>query len=197
MKSLIELFWQLCRFRRGPQNVPYSPPLMVLLLLAVAGLGVATIFAMEQQYMAPKLLGMVAALGTWMLLVWGVLGFKGLGPRFVQTMTACLGTDLLMSCILLPLQGAALANAQDNWLGTLLKVAIMTVLVWDILIKARIYSVAMNMGRLQGNLLSISIWLIVILISNSFLPPEAFEALQQQQQAARGRRPSEGSRRPT
>ncbi|MAR89319.1 MAG: hypothetical protein CML06_00350 [Pseudomonadales bacterium] len=184
MKSLIELFWQLCRFRRGPQNVPYSPPLMVLLLLAVAGLGVATIFAMEQQYMAPKLLGMVAALGTWMLLVWGVLGFKGLGPRFVQTMTACLGTDLLMSCILLPLQGAALANAQDNWLGTLLKVAIMTVLVWDILIKARIYSVAMNMGRLQGNLLSISIWLIVILISNSFLPPEAFEALQQQQQAA-------------
>src|SRR5690606_14600130 len=39
VKPLFALFWQICRFRRGPEDVPFAPALMAILLLAVAGLG--------------------------------------------------------------------------------------------------------------------------------------------------------------
>lgn len=180
MKPLFVLFWQLCRFQKGPQDVPYSQALLLLLLLAEVALGLATLLVLKVDFFLEQAMGMLLAMAVWTGMVWGLLSFKGLQARFVQAMTACLGTDLLMSFIVLPLQVYIVTQLADQEAGTPVRLAILVALIWDILIKARIYSLAMDLGRLQGNLLSISIWLIVLLLSNSFLPPEALEAAQQQ-----------------
>ena len=34
MNALIRLFWRLSLFRTGPEDMPYAPPLLVILLVA-------------------------------------------------------------------------------------------------------------------------------------------------------------------
>lgn len=181
MKPLFALFWQLCLFRKGPQDVPYAPVLLVVLVLVELVLGAAIIMSLEPLYMSQQLLGVTVALGAWLAIVWGLLRFKGMESRYVQAMTACLGTDLLLSFIILPLQVYIVTSASDAAFGTVARLALLVVLIWDILVKGRIYAASMQLGRLQGNLLSITIWVVVLLLSDMFLPPEALEALQQAQ----------------
>lgn len=181
MKPLFTLFWQLCVFRRGPQDVPYSPVLLAVLVLAELLLGAAIIGQLETAYMGHQMMGMVVALGAWLAMVWGLLRFKGLEARYVQAMTACLGTDLLLSAFTVPLQLYILSLPLDTGEGTWARVALLLTLIWDILVKGRIYSAALGLGRLQANLLSITIWVIVLLLSDVFMPVESLEALQQTQ----------------
>lgn len=181
MKPLFALFWQLCLFRRGPQDVPYSPVLLVALVLVELVLGAVIITSLEPVYLRQQLLGVTVALSAWLVMVWGLLRFKGLESRYVQAMTACLGTDLLLSFAIIPLQVYIVTSASDAALGTQARLVLLMMLIWDILVKGRIYGSSMGLGRLQGNLLSIAIWVVVLLLSDMFLPPEAIEALQQSQ----------------
>jgi len=172
LKPLFALFWQLCLFRRGPQDVPYAPALLVIILLAEMALGVASVLMLEKSYQSEQAAGVLLGLTVWLALVWGILGFKGQKTRFVQTMTACLGTDLVMTLLVLPLQVFLVTYPESGSAPYLLR---LVVLIWDILIKGRIYSAAMNLGRVQANLLSITIWLVVVLMSVSLLPAEALQ----------------------
>ncbi|MEE2729584.1 MAG: hypothetical protein VYA55_02125 [Pseudomonadota bacterium] len=178
MKPLFTLFWQLCVFRRGPQDVPYSPVLLAVLVLAELLLGAAIVGRLETAYMGHQMMGMVVALSAWLAMVWGLLRFKGLEARYVQAMTACLGTDLLLSAVTVPLQLYILSLPLDAGVGTWARVALLLTLIWDILVKGRIYGAALGLGRLQANLLSITIWVIVLLLSDVFMPAEALEAMQ-------------------
>ncbi|HAU13990.1 MAG TPA: hypothetical protein DCS92_09790, partial [Gammaproteobacteria bacterium] len=78
MKPLFVLFWQLCRFQKGPQDVPYSQVLLLLLLVAELALGMATILLLEPLNMGQQMLGLLMDMGAWLLLVWALLAFKGL-----------------------------------------------------------------------------------------------------------------------
>ena len=173
MKPLIVLFWQVCRFQKGPQDVPYSPALLGVLLLAVAALGAASVMWLDQTYQQPKIAGMVVALLAWMGMVAGLLRFKGLSSRFVQAMSACLGTDLIMTALAMPVQYLLVQNPPVEGSLSLPLVAIQVLMVWDLLVKGRIYSASMQLGRFQGNLLSICIWITVLSLTYVFLPPEA------------------------
>ncbi len=179
MKPLIALFWQLCLFRRGPQEVPYSPVLLGIFVVAELILGAFIVFTLEPLYAGQQLLGLLVALVAWLAIVWGLLRFKGLDARYVQTMTACLGTDLLLSLVIVPLQVYIISGGPEVALGLPARLVLLGLLLWDIMIKGHIYGMAMRLGRLQGNLLSITIWVIVLLLGDMFLPPEALEALQQ------------------
>ena len=92
-------------------------------------------------------------------------------------MIACLGTDLVISLISVPMQMAVVSVEAETTLGSLSRFGLLTLMIWDILVKGRIYSGAMNLGRLQGNFLSICIWISMLLISYQFIP----EALQNSQ----------------
>ncbi len=174
LKVLFGLFWQLCLFRRGPQDVPYSPVLLVMLVGALIGLGCGLILWLDQGYLQQNVMGSLAALTAWFVIVYAILALKQSTSRMVQTMTACLGTDLIVSLVSVPLRVPLAYLEPEHLLSSLLRVALLVVMIWDILIKSRIYEAAMGLGRLQANLLSVTIWLCVFLVNISFLPPEAF-----------------------
>lgn len=178
MKTLMRLFWQLCLFQRGPEDVPHSPPLVAVLVAALMLLSVLIVVLFEPLYVVEKLMGSVLALLAWFALLSLLLKFKELGNRLLQTMAACLGTDLVISLISVPLQLAVMSATAETQLGTVSRFGLLSLMIWDILVKGHIYSGALNISRLQGNFLSISIWIIMLLISYQFIP----EALQQNPQ---------------
>lgn len=175
MKSLFDLFWQICLFRRGPADVPYAPVLPVLLAVALLVLSALLILMLDPGFLMAKLAGTGVALTLWFALVMLILTFKKQQSRFVQTMTACLGSDLIISLMSIPVQLLSLKVSAQSAFGSLVWLAMLILIIWDILIKARIYSAAMNLSRLQGNFLAISLWFCLFLVSVAWLPQQAMQ----------------------
>ena len=174
MKPLFGLFWQICVFRKGPDAVPYSTSLLGLLVIACLMFTAGLIYALDATYFQAKLLGGVLGLMGWMAMLFGLLSLKKASSRWVQTMSACLGTDLVMGVLVIPLQWLLLSGMQNGF-TVLGQIGLLMAMIWDILIKARIYESAMSLDRFQAVVMSVFIWLTVWVVSLSFLPAEAFQ----------------------
>lgn len=98
---LIQLFIDICLFRRGPQDVPASRLLLGLAVAIYLGVGVALlgIEGMSVESVLQALVELLILLGF----VWANLTFVRLQGRFVQTATAMLGSDALISSFAIPL----------------------------------------------------------------------------------------------
>jgi len=91
----------LCLFRAGPQDLPYSPRGVVALL--VAGAALEAFFDLHQgsgfAVVVAANLGTLVGLG----LLHTMLRWRGKAERFVQTALALLATGLLFEILVLPL----------------------------------------------------------------------------------------------
>lgn len=87
-----------CRFRRGPEDMPYSPPLLIALLVACGALqaGFNIYNGAAPGVAAAVLVGGAALVGALYLLLRG----RGKALRFVQTMTALAAVYLLFGVII-------------------------------------------------------------------------------------------------
>ncbi len=175
MKALIYLFWQICTFRKGPQDVPYSPPLLGLLVVALVVLSLLLTAYVEPAYFTQRFAGSVVAIALWFVVVYALLSVKKLIPRFLQTITACLGTDLLISMLSLPLQLLLISAPKSGMYSSLIQSLLLSLVIWDIVIKGRIYDSAMGLGRFGGNALAVALWIMLLMVSLSFLPAEAIQ----------------------
>ena len=100
MYDIIKLLFEICLFKKGPQDIPYSvwlPRLLMIIYVSVSGLTLSFHF---------DGLAVFLQLITDMLLV---VGFVGLLlsvnrrlSRFNQTLSAVLGTDAMISFMALP-----------------------------------------------------------------------------------------------
>ncbi|HET9835617.1 MAG TPA: hypothetical protein VFP88_04655 [Rhodanobacteraceae bacterium] len=145
----------LCLFRAGPQDLPYSPRAVIALLIVGAvleaffdtyeGSGIAVIVAAN--------LGTLAALAA----LRTMLRWRGKLERFVQTSLALLASGLICELIVLPLvlyfghptDPAAIAGPQ-----LLAGVVAMVLLLWQTCISVRILRTALNLP-LPGALLAL------------------------------------------
>lgn len=91
----------LCLFRSGPDGLPYSPRLLVALLVACAVVQVAFELHNDARHgvVAASLLGGLAVIGT----VFVVLRGRDKSERFVQTTSALAAVKLLFDLIVYPL----------------------------------------------------------------------------------------------
>ena len=118
--------------------------------------------------------------GLWVVLVYGVLSFKGVASRFQQTFTAAMGTDVIVTCCSLPLVllvGNVPENSPIAALGTIL---MFVIFVWDVLIKGFIFHHAFNVSPLQGNLFSFMLNFLILRLDQALLlhfVPNALEKL--------------------
>lgn len=98
---MLRLLWDLCLFRRGPQDVPYSPTLAQLLVLALCAAGLLHLqIAPDARDGFAQVLASVALSVT---LPWLLLRAFGRGPRYLQTLIALVGTGVLATLAYLPL----------------------------------------------------------------------------------------------
>jgi hypothetical protein len=88
----------ICRFRRGPEDIPYSPPLLIALLIACGALqaGFNVYNGAAPGVAVAVLIGGLALIGALYLLLRG----RGKSLRFVQTMTALAAVYLLFGVVI-------------------------------------------------------------------------------------------------
>jgi len=158
LARLCEVVVGLCRFRGGPQDVPYSSGWLVALIGATVLLdyGSGEFLGFDDTLLARSLLSISLLLA----LCWTALSIRGLGNRYVQTATALVGCSIAFSLLILPLawifgnpQGAevVLTPAQVSivWLG-------LGVLIWKVAVDAHIVRQAIDSTYWLGLLLAIS-----------------------------------------
>ena len=175
MRPVLDLFWQLCTFRAGPERMP-TVGLFVLLVLGL-NLLVSTAVA----FSAPGIASPAAAVTLPVVMaavlaaaLWGALRLRGLVHRFTATFTALLGADTLVTALQWPL--LLLVRTEDaqpaDALLTVLLVAQLGLFVWWIAILGFVLSRALSVGRAQGTALAILFMLVTIVVSSPFTAPE-------------------------
>jgi len=100
MLDILKLIFDICLFKKGPQDVPYSLLLLRLMLIADAGVSFLML-----SIGSPWLIALLQA-GVGIMLVlgfcWIMLFLGGRPERFYQTSCALLGTEALISFFALP-----------------------------------------------------------------------------------------------
>ncbi len=157
MKALMTLFWRLAIFRAGPEDTPYSPSILAVVLMIWTGLQL-TVGLAQSNVPAALLLGSqwlaltILLVGTLVL-----LSFKGLTGRWLQTATALVGVDVVLSIVNVPLLlvGTLLGGATGG-----LEVFYLLLVSWQLAAQAFIFHRALNVGPFLG--LAISMMLLVV-----------------------------------
>lgn len=157
MAVLLTLFWRLTLLRATPGDVPWSPALLLVLLATCGGLNIAARLWLTGHPPLAALGGTVLGLLMWSLLLAGLMRFKSVPQRFVQTFSALLGIDLVMTCLsALPMVVVRLAGAEPAMLGVL-QGLFLFFFAWDMLAKGAVYREALNIGPTLGNLLALCV----------------------------------------
>lgn len=170
MKALWTLFWQLCQLRRGPEDVPYSVQLLALVALLDFALGVGGQLLAQPDRLRIAVSLTLLALVMDAVALWGLLAFKRLQARWVQALTAVFGIDLLLSLVALPLTLLSHVVEPKSFMIGIIVVSQMLLVGWNIGLRGFVLHRALNIGMLQGNMLSLALFLFNVWISVSLFP---------------------------
>ncbi|MGH8190471.1 MAG: YIP1 family protein [Rhodanobacteraceae bacterium] len=148
----------LCLFRHGPEEMPYSARLLIGLL--VASLLFASLFDVRLREARPAAVG-ASVLGTLATLyaLYVVLRWRHKGERFVQTAIALIATSFLFELIAMPLlllmpmqaSGAHALKPEDVTGAEMLAAfAVFGFAVWQVCISVNILRRAMEIPVVGG-----------------------------------------------
>lgn len=146
---LIQLFLDICLFRKGPQDLPASKVLLKLVLAAYFFVGLLQTL-LGTRWLEGVLQVLLQA-GILFGFVWISLKAAGMPERLPQTLTAMLGTDALISSFSLPLALIALLNPQD----ALTHLLLLLLMLWQTAVVAHILRHALSQTLAIGVVLSI------------------------------------------
>ncbi|MGH8493052.1 MAG: hypothetical protein ACRERR_08105 [Moraxellaceae bacterium] len=169
MKALCSLFWSICRMSRGPEELPSSLALLLLVLLLDAAVGIGLQLT-DKPDALDLALGMTALAVLMDALVLGGLAlFKNARGRYVQSLSAVYGTDFLLSLFSVPLALASFYMAKAPWLPVIVFVQMLLV-GWSLGVRAYIYHRSLRVGVLLANMLSLTLFLLTVFIAVKLWP---------------------------
>lgn len=149
----LQSFLDIALWRKGPQDLPASPLLAVLVLIAYMATGLVRmrLFDLDLEAALLFICADAVMLGGWL---WLVLAFFGRRQRFVQTITATLGVGLLVLFLDVTFRSAQLAFGLSdalslNWL--------MVHFLITALVFGRIFMLALDRGLITGIALTVAI----------------------------------------
>ena len=165
-------FWGVCLLRTRPQDIPASHPLYLLLL----GLYTAANL-LVQLFGASGLEALSSSLIESALLVAftrGLLGLRGLQVRAMQTLTALLGTGVVMTppALALRIWFVRLDHAQAH--SELANVLWIGFFVWNLFVTAHVLRHALEVRLFVGFSLALS-YVMILLMTVVALHQAAFQ----------------------
>ena len=165
MVALVTLFWNICILRVGPESVPAR--VWFILVLLIADMAVALLYHHILQLQNPEAGGLTAlqALGlglvsiaTMAVVTRSAMSFRGLDNRFLPTLTALIGTDLLISIVIVA------ASQVSNLIGLPAFIASSVLQVWGIVVWGFIYHRAFNTTLVIGILIAFGIGIVAYIV---------------------------------
>ncbi|MBL7478992.1 hypothetical protein [Legionella bononiensis] len=178
LASLFLVYWKLIRFQETPDNTPYSHFLLGISILFLTLVMTLQWRFSEFEFSDDLLLTTLIAVSlvfSFVLYTYAILYFRGLGSRWVQTVT-CLCTShaiihLLASPLFLVdpyLEHTSLKNPLVLFIAVIYLFVTLGLSVWQFVITAYIYKSAMDSTNVQSvlaafgliavNVLTVSFW---------------------------------------
>jgi len=165
MTALLRLFWNICLLRQPPQDVPASWTLFLLVLslnLVIDSLRVSEQVGLPQAVVL-ILIYSGALLGVIVLL----LGLLGHLARAQQTLTALLGSGLLITLCILPVEWVmALFPGSEGMFGFLL----LFLYVWSLIVTAHILRHALSVKFFFAAVLSLGYFMLSFRLASLLIP---------------------------
>ena len=172
MNAVLQLFWQLCLFRIGPDRVPTFGTFV--LVVAFANIAISVLAGVvgplaERPGAAialPVLHAAVIGASTWLVLL-----AKGLQQRFTATFVALLGTDALITCLSLPLSAFLRPSDAPDLLDVFASLLQLGLFFWWIAVAGHVFARALEIARGQGVAVASFVMLTSLMFNYSIIPP--------------------------
>lgn len=163
--ALIKLLLDICLFRKGPQDIPYS--ILLLSLTVLWNITVSVALGLIDMGVVQALMQSLLGLSLLLLFLVALLKLMQKRARFVQTLTAALASDALISSIaIFALTLGQSLTGQSAFLGFLL----VFLMMWQIAVLGHILRHALSTRFLLGLALSFSYTLVVYRVMMSVMP---------------------------
>ncbi len=160
MGALIQAFFRILLLRAGPQTIPPSSVLMWLVLLL--HLVMNFLLVIFSQPLGYSLLSSLVGTLLLVAVVHGLLLLFGRQPRYLQTITALAGCEVLLGLMLLPLPIVEFYYGESVGaeLRALMVFTLLTVTGWSVVLTAHILKHALSVSTALGFLYSISYFIV-------------------------------------
>lgn len=168
MKAVLSMGWSLITFRAGPEALPYLPRLVLPLLMfnLAISLVVQSLAGGDSEQPVLQLSAMaLVAEAVW---VWWLLQRRGWQNRWVQTYSALVLIDSLITLLAAPL--SLLLMQGGSALTGLVAVVQIVMTLWSLSVRGFIYQQAMDVSRWRGILLALTPLFMVMLLTIQFFP---------------------------
>jgi hypothetical protein len=171
MYQLLYLLRDVIQLRRGPQDAPYSPRLLVALcaLSLLLQLAVARLLKIDGETLDAGIIALAFNLGLLYLL----LNLRSMTNRFVQTALTLLSVALLFQLLSLPivlLAGGHPPSSPDQLTPAqaLLAVVSLPILIWKLIVDAHVLRHSLDLPFVSGLVIAVC-WIIAELILSAAL----------------------------
>jgi len=153
MLKFLQGFWEIARFRSGPESLPASVFLAQLTFAAYIGIQLPLLFIQTGAGMRPLVSGFADAL-VLTAFTWTLLRLTGKSSRFIQTVTALYGTGVIISLVAFPVGALVLGSGSGN-VPLLAALALLGILIWSVLVAGHIFSRAISRTMVEGVVISL------------------------------------------
>jgi hypothetical protein len=167
----IDAFVGIVRFRKGPEDVPVSRGLLAVVLAGAALLGLVQSSVPAPQAGGNPFVLIALDIGIWLASVRLVLLLAGAPERFLQTASAIYGCQLVLAPLLVASYWMLLTWYQHPGMGGLVSMFSAAVLVWLVLIIARVLRSATGWPLFATVLLTLAIEAAKVLTGILLYPP--------------------------
>lgn len=158
---LIRAFFELCRLRLRPQDLPASAELLIV-ATAAYGLSSAGLTLISQSVPVSLMAGAVDSLML-LALTYAVLLLRRVPGRWLQTSIAMAGTGALLTILAAPLYMwlAHVGGAQGGGPSPAISLLILVIIVWNVVVMGHILRHALSFPLPGGILVSMGyVWVI-------------------------------------
>ena len=162
MKPILNLFWQICLLRQSPAYVPTYGWFVALVVIANVVCSTLISASLDTNFdFVRTLTSIIVGQSTTAALVMLALILKNLGERFVTTITAIFGCDLLITaCFALVLPLSALLGEAA------ISLALVVFLVWSVAVAGFILQRALQTTLPIGIGVAMGISLMSVTLGN-------------------------------
>ena len=182
----LRLLADIVRFRKGPEDLPVSRPLLVYCVVTSIALRALAVRVLPMPYMGNPLAILLLDAGVTLLFVSLVLALAGHPERFLQTASAIFGYQLLMLPLLLGAGWLLISFGNDATWRLPVMVVNAGLSLWSMVVTVRILRSATGWPLFACVAFAISGELLSIIIITSIFPPLTMETLQSGQAAQAG-----------
>lgn len=165
----LRLYWEILRLRKGAEDLPVSPSL----LLATIGLVVAAGLLIVQLAPEPgSHSAAVLAIDTTVMLLWGRIVLQAVRrpERYLQTMTAIFGVQLVLQPLLAPIAWFYARYSADPNLGFIAVSLLMMIKLWALVAEIRIVRSATGWTTFPCVLAAICQEMVTLMIAIALFP---------------------------